>query len=69
MKGPPCREKPSNGPDAQIAILQTAFLSQVNGHVGAIAFSRTGDLDAGKFKDAIVLSVFSELTIDPTMLC
>ena len=50
MKGPPCREKPSNGPDAQIAILQTAFLSQVNGHVGAIAFSRTGDLDVGKFR-------------------
>ena len=56
-------------PNAEIAILQTALLSQVTGHVGAIAFSRTGDRDVGKFKDAIVLRAFSELTIDPTMLC
>ena len=51
-----------------LAILQTTFLSQVNGHVGAIAFSRTGDPDVGKFEDAIVLRTFGELTVDPTML-
>jgi len=55
-------------PDAQIAILQTAFLSQGTDHVGAIAFSRTGDPDVGKFEDAIVLRTFGELTVDPTML-
>jgi hypothetical protein len=56
-------------PNAEIAILQAAVLSQVTGHVGAIAFSRTGDPDVGKFEDAIVLRTFGELTVDPTMLC
>ena len=56
-------------PNAATAILQAEFLSQAAGNVGAIAFSRTGDRDVGKFKDAIVLRAFSELTIDPTMLC
>jgi len=56
-------------PNAATAILRAEILSQGAGNVGAIAFSRTGGPDVGKFKDAIVLSVFSELTIDPTMLC
>jgi hypothetical protein len=55
-------------PSAEIAILQAEFLSQAAGNVGAIAFSRTGDPDVGKFEDAVVLKTFGELPVDLTML-
>jgi hypothetical protein len=55
-------------PNASIAILQAEFLSQAACNVGAIAFSRTGDPDVGKFEDARVLKTFGELSVDLTML-
>jgi hypothetical protein len=55
-------------PNAATAILQAEFLSQAAGNVGAIAFSRTGDPDVGKFEDAVVLKTFGDLTVDLTML-
>ncbi len=51
-------------PNASIAILQAAVLSQVAGNVGAIAFSRTGDPDVGKCEDARVLRTFGELPVN-----
>ena len=54
--------------NAATAILQAEFLSQAAGNVGAIAFSRTGDPDVGKFEDAVVLKTFGELPVDLTML-
>ena len=55
-------------PNAASAIVQAEFLSQAAGNVGAIAFSRTGDPDVGKFEDAVVLKTFGELPVDLTML-
>lgn len=50
--------------NAAAAILQAEILSQAAGNVGAIAFSRTGDPDVGKFEDAVVLKTFGELSVD-----
>jgi hypothetical protein len=55
-------------PNAATAILQAEILWQAAGNVGAIAFSRTGDPDVGKFEDALVLKTFGDLSVDPTML-
>jgi hypothetical protein len=55
-------------PNAEVAILQASVLSQVAANVGAIAFSRTGDPDVGKFQDARVLETFGELPVKLTML-
>jgi hypothetical protein len=54
--------------DAGAAILKAEILSRIQGNVGAIAFSRTGDPDAGKFEDAVVLKRFGEVPTDLTML-
>jgi hypothetical protein len=67
MTAPSCRGRLSNAP-AEIAILQAEFLSQAAGNVGAIAFSRTGDPDVGKFEDAVVLKTFGDLSVDLMML-
>jgi hypothetical protein len=55
-------------PNPATAILQAEILSQAAGNVGAIAFSRTGDPDVGKFEDAVVLKTFGDLSVDLTML-
>jgi hypothetical protein len=55
-------------PNAASAILQAEILSQAAGNIGAIAFSRTGDPDVGKFEDAVVLKTFGDLSVDLTML-
>jgi hypothetical protein len=54
--------------NAAAAILRAEILSRIQGNVGAIAFSRTGDPDAGKFEDAVVLKKFGEVPTDLTML-
>ena len=53
---------------AGAAILGAEILSRIQGNVGAIAFSRTGDPDVGKFEDAVVLKKFGEVPTDLTML-
>jgi hypothetical protein len=50
------------------AILRAEILSRIQGNVGAIAFSRTGDPDVGKFEDAMVLKQFGDVPNDTTML-
>jgi hypothetical protein len=43
-------------------------LSRIQGNIGAVAFSRTGDSDVGVFDDAVVLKRFGEVPTDLTML-
>ena len=50
------------------AILRAEILSRIQGNVGAIAFSRTGDPDVGKFEDAMVLKRFGDVPSGMTML-
>jgi hypothetical protein len=33
-------------------------------HVGAVAFSRTGDPSVGEFQDAVILAQFGEVDLD-----
>jgi len=53
---------------AEAAIVLAESLSRVDRYVGVIAFSRTGDLNVGKFEDAVVLKIFGDLPADLAML-
>ncbi|NVN86716.1 MAG: hypothetical protein HXX15_11590 [Rhodopseudomonas sp.] len=46
------------------AIRRAEALSRIAGHVGAVAFSRTGDPNIGEFHDATVLRKFGEVPDD-----
>jgi hypothetical protein len=48
-------------PNAGNTILRAEVLSRIQGNVGAVAFSRTGDSDVGVFEDAVVLKKFGEV--------
>ena len=50
------------------AIMRAEALSRKPGHVGAVAFSRTGDPDIGEFGDAKVIRKFGELPEDLSTL-
>jgi hypothetical protein len=52
---------------AGTAILRAEVLSRMEGNVGAVAFSRTGDSDIGIFEDAVVLRKFGEVPTDLTI--
>jgi hypothetical protein len=54
--------------NAGAAILLAETLSQIQHNLGAVAFSRTGDPDLGKFEDAVVLAKIGEVLTDLTML-
>jgi hypothetical protein len=54
--------------NAGAAILRAEILSRIQGNVGAIAFSRTGDPDVAKFEDGVLLKKFGEVPTDLTML-
>jgi hypothetical protein len=45
-------------------VLRAEALSRKQGHVGAVAFSRTGDPDTGDFSDAKVIRKFGEVPDD-----
>ena len=53
---------------ASSAIMQAETLSMVEGHAGAVAFSRTGDPGAGIFKDVTVLKKFGDVPDDLSAL-
>ncbi len=53
---------------ASAAITRAEALSRKEGHVGAVAFSRTGDPMAGEFKDAVLLRAFGEVPSDLSAL-
>jgi hypothetical protein len=46
------------------ALRRAEILSRMPGHVGAIAFSRTGDPMMGEFKDARLLQKFGDVPED-----
>lgn len=46
------------------AMRRAETLSRQPGHIGAVAFSRTGDPAIGEFSDAIVLGQFGEVPGD-----
>jgi hypothetical protein len=53
---------------AGAAILRAEYLSRREGIVGAVAFSRSGDLSSGTFEDAQVLKRFGEAPDDLSAL-
>ena len=46
------------------ALRRAEILSRTTGHIGAIAFSRTGDPMIGEFKEARLLRTFGEVPSD-----
>lgn len=43
---------------ASSVIMCAERLARTDGHIGAVAFSRTGDLASGEFADAVILRKF-----------
>ena len=50
------------------AVMRAEALSRKPGHIGAVAFSRTGDPGTGEFGDAKVIRKFVEVPNDLTSL-
>jgi hypothetical protein len=50
------------------AVMRAEALSRKDGHVGAIAFSRTGDPATGDFSDAKVIRKFGDVPGDLSAL-
>ena len=50
------------------AVMRAEALSRKNGHVGAVAFSRTGDPATGDFSDATVIRKFGDVPDDLSVL-
>jgi len=50
------------------AVMRAEALSRREGHVGAVAFSRTGDLSTGDFSDAKVIRRFGDVPDDLSAL-
>ena len=50
------------------AIMRAEALSRKEGHVGAVAFSRTGDTATGDFSDAKVIRKFGDMPDDLSTL-
>jgi hypothetical protein len=50
------------------AVMRAEALSRKEGHVGAVAFSRTGDPATGDFSDATVLKKFGDVPDDLSAL-
>ena len=51
-----------------VAVMRAEALSRKPGHVGAVAFSRTGDPATGDFGDAIVIKKFGDVPSDLSSL-
>ena len=49
-------------------VMSAEALSRQPGHVGAVAFSRTGDPATGDFGDAIVIKKFGDVPSDLSSL-
>lgn len=50
------------------AIMRAERLARTEGHVGAVAFSRTGDPASGEFGDAVLLKSFGDVPSDLSAL-
>ena len=53
---------------ASAAIMAAERLARTEGHIGAVAFSRTGDPGSGEFSDAVLLKAFGEVPGDLSAL-
>jgi hypothetical protein len=53
---------------ANAAVMRAEALSRKSGHVGALAFSRTGDPSSGEFGDATVIRKFGDVPDDLSVL-
>jgi hypothetical protein len=53
---------------ANAAVMRAEALSSKPGHIGALAFSRTGDPSSGDFGDAKVIRKFGEVPEDLSTL-
>lgn len=49
-------------------VMRAEALSRKPGHVGAVAFSRTGDPATGQFGDAMIIKKFGEVPDDLSTL-
>jgi hypothetical protein len=58
----------SECPSAGAAILRAEVLSRIQGNIGPVAFSRTGDLATGDFSDAQVIKKFGDVPDDLSAL-
>ena len=54
--------------NANAAVMRAEALSRKQGHVGAVAFSRTGDPATGDFSDAKVIRKFGDVPDDLSSL-
>jgi hypothetical protein len=54
---------PKEARTAEQAIRMAGTLAVVEGHCGAIAFSRTGDPALGDFEDAVILKTIGEVDV------
>ena len=51
-------------PSETVAVSTARGLARQSGHVGAVAFKRTGDPDVGEFSDALVSTKFGDVPDD-----
>ena len=49
---------------ATAAMMRAETLARIDGNIGAVAFSRTGDPAMGDFADAVLLKAFGEVPSD-----
>jgi hypothetical protein len=61
-------EEPTECFNPNAAVMRAEALSRKEGHVGAIAFSRTGDPATGDFSDAQVIRKFGHVPDDLSTL-
>jgi hypothetical protein len=54
--------------NANAAVMKAEALSRNPGHIGAVAFSRTGDPSTGDFGDATVIRKFGDVPEDLSTL-
>jgi hypothetical protein len=55
---------PRNASNPVAVVMRAEALSRKEGHVGAVAFSRTGDPATGDFSDAKVIKKFGDVPDD-----
>lgn len=53
---------------ANATIRSAERMARTDGHIGAVAFSRTGDPASGEFADAVLLKTFGDVPSDLSAL-
>ena len=60
--------EPTECSNPNAAVMRAEALSRKEGHVGAVAFSRSGDPATGEFRDAKVIRKFGDVPDDLSAL-